>query len=152
MGANQISHGPYGNYIVTDISGQKYAISSRFRLSPHNCKCRGRKTGLVLYPVDKNHENTVLLVCENHFGYQSNDATQHKQLLQWYYRIYGDSKQYRFVSGFSQKDNGSLSFNSISQNAVGPYTNNKKEMSSIEQKIVNKIVSEQLHSYDANVG
>ncbi|CAF1426713.1 unnamed protein product, partial [Rotaria sordida] len=91
--------------------------------SEHNCSCKGRKTGLVLYPYDIEYKNIVLLVCENCYGYQEKkDGTQHEQLEQWYYNIYGKSKQYRLASGFSMKDDGSLGFNSVSKNGRGPYT------------------------------
>ncbi|UJR17245.1 hypothetical protein I4U23_004140 [Adineta vaga] len=138
-----------GNLTVTHRNGTRYPISNRYGWSSHNCKCPGRKTGLVLYPFDTDYKNIVLLVCENCYDYQRNGGTQHDQLLRWYYRIYGDSKRFRCVSGFSQKVDGSLGFNSYSQNTTGYYTDNINTMSQLEQEIVRKVVHEQLHSYEA---
>ncbi|UJR17236.1 hypothetical protein I4U23_004131 [Adineta vaga] len=41
-----ISRQMNGKYIAIDRNRQQHPISSRFGLSSHNCKCRGRKTGL----------------------------------------------------------------------------------------------------------
>lgn len=91
----------------------------------------------------------MLLVCENCYGYKSNNGTQHNQLRNWYFRIYGDSKQIRVISGFSQRDDGSLGFNSATFNATGPYTDGTREMGRLEQDIIRKIVNGKLTSYEA---
>ncbi|CAF1604834.1 unnamed protein product [Didymodactylos carnosus] len=138
-----------GDLTVTNTSGNKYPLSKRYGWSTHNCSCRGGKTGLVLYPFVTKQKNIVLLVCESCYGYRSNKGTQHRQLLEWYYGIYGDSKQYRCVSGFSQKGNGELGFNSMTLNAAGRYTDNTREMGELEQDIVRIVVNGQLESYIA---
>ena len=137
-----------GDLTVTHQNGIRYPISRRYGWSSHNCNCPGRKTGLVLYPFDTKYKNTVLLVCENCYGYRVNGDTQHNQLLQWYYNIYGKSKQFRCVSGFSQRADGTLGFNSYSQNTTGFYTDNINTMGDIEQRIVRKVVKEPLYSYE----
>ncbi|CAF3094524.1 unnamed protein product [Rotaria sp. Silwood2] len=144
IGSIQVIRKPDGSMAVIDASGREYPISRIYGWSSHNCSCRGRKTGLVLYPSDISYKNIVLLVCENCYGYTSNDGTQHEQLLRWYYRIYGDSKQYRCVSGFSLKDDGSLGFNSYSQNATGPYSDGTRQMGSIEQAAVQAVINGKL--------
>ncbi|CAF3775241.1 unnamed protein product [Rotaria sp. Silwood1] len=145
--SNQIKRGPDGSLQVVDNSGNRYFISRRFGWSKHNCSCRGRKTGLVLYPYDTKYKNVVLLVCENCYGYQPNNGTQHEQLLNWYNRLYCGSKTFRFVSGFYMKEDGSLGFNSASQNANGIYSNGSREMSPIEQDAVRKVVNGKLDDY-----
>lgn len=91
----------------------------------------------------------VLLICESCYGYNSAGSTQHNQLQKWYYDIYTTSKQYRLASGFSLKVDGSLGFNSYSQNAAGPYTDNSNTMNDFEKDIVRKVVEGQLDSYTA---
>jgi len=138
-----------GNQLsVTDKSGQKHTIANRFGWSVHNCDHDGSKTGVVLYPTDTKHKNTIILRCETHYGYTSSShRTQHQQLHDWYYTRYANSKSFRLASGFSVKNDGSLGFNSWSLNTVGPYTNNQREMSSLEQDIVRKVVTGKLDTY-----
>jgi hypothetical protein len=90
----------------------------------------------------------VLLVCEKCYSYRQERGTQHEQLLKWYYDIYGDSKQFRCVSGFSLKDDGSLGYRSLSQNARGPYTDETREMGSLEQRAVKEVVKGKLKTYE----
>ncbi len=136
-----------GTTIVADTKGQQHVVSNRYGWSFHNCKHRGPKTGIVLYPTDIKHKNIVLLVCDQHFGYQPNAGTRHDQLLRWYYGIYRESKQYRLVSGFSLKDDESLVFNDWSRNGRGPYTDNINQMDAFEQDVVRRVVTGQLDSY-----
>ncbi|CAF3172511.1 unnamed protein product, partial [Rotaria sp. Silwood2] len=136
-----------GSLRAKNKNGQQHLVSNTYGWSSHNCSCQRRKTGLVLYPIHTSYKNIVLLVCENCYGYTQNGGTQHEQLHQWYYRIYGDSKQFRFVSGFSLKDDGSLGFNSYSQNAVGPYSDGTREMGSMEEAAVTAVVRGKLDRY-----
>ena len=138
-----------GNVVATRTTGEAHIVSNRYGWSVHNCQHSGEKTGLVLYPKDTQHKNTVLLVCEKHFGYQRGHGTQHQQLEAWYYKIYSKSKDFSLVSGFSQKPNGSLGYNSVSMNAVGPYSNNHNAMGVFEQNVVQKVVKGRINSYKA---
>lgn len=140
---------PDGGLSVKHNLGGEYPISNRYGWSSHSCSCRGSKTGIVLYPYDVDHKNIVLLVCQNCYGHKSNNGTQHDQLRNWYLRIYDGSKQFRVISGFSQKDDGSLGFNSLTLNATGPYSDGRREMSSLEQNIIRKVVDGKLDSYTA---
>lgn len=103
-------------------------------------------TGLVLYPKNTNHKNIVLLVCESCFGYESGKGTQHAQLSNWYYGIYGESKEFTLISGFYQR-NGKLGFNSVTFNFGGKYGNGTKEMESLEMQTVEIVVRGKLESY-----
>jgi hypothetical protein len=146
---NNVLRQPDGKLIVRDNNGQDHIVSNRYGWSAHNCQHDDRKTGLVLYPYNTEHKNVVLLLCESCYGYKSTGSTQHTQLQKWYYDIYTTSKQYRLASGFSRKSDGSLGFNSYSQNAVGPYTGNSNTMNDFEKNIVRKVVQGQLDSYTA---
>jgi hypothetical protein len=137
------------NVVATRSTGEAHIVSNRYGWSAHNCQHSGEKTGLVLYPKDTQYKNTVLLVCEKHFGYQSGHGTQHKQLEVWYYKIYGKSKDYCLVSGFSERANGALGYNSWSMNAYGPYSNNHNAMGAFEQNVVQKVVNGRINSYKA---
>jgi hypothetical protein len=147
---NPVIRDPDGRLYVVNLQGEKFRVSSRYGWSTHNCSCKGRKTGLVLYPIDIDKKNVVLLVCEECYGYRRDrNKTQHDQLLEWYYNIYGESKQYRFVSGFSLKDDGSLGFNSVSMNTTGPYATRDRHMNPLEQSAVKAVVEGKLDSYIA---
>ncbi|CAF4019171.1 unnamed protein product, partial [Rotaria sordida] len=87
------------------------------------------------------------LVCEKCYEYQPYNDTQHNQLLNWYNRLYCGTKEYRFVSGFYMKDDGTLGYNSMSQNAVGPYSDGTKEMGWIERDAVEKVVNGKLDNH-----
>jgi hypothetical protein len=134
--------------VLVDTNDIKHPISKRYGWSVHNCSCRGQKTGLVFYPIGTKHKNVVLLVCEKCYSHRQERGTQHEQLLKWYYDIYGDSKQFRCVSGFSLKDDGSLGYRSLSQNARGPYTDETREMGSLEQRAVKEVVKGKLKTYE----
>ena len=132
--------------ILQDNNGQKHEVSNRFGWSVHNCQHSGPKTGIVLYPANSNYKNTVVLVCNSH--YQSRGDTRHEQLHNWYYDLYGESKQFRLVSGFALRQDGNLGFNSGTYNQGGPYTNNQREMGAVEEEIVRKVVNGKLDSYE----
>lgn len=138
-----------GNVVATRTTGVAHIVSNRYGWSVHNCQHSGEKTGLVLYPKDTQYKNTVLLVCEKHFGFQRGHGTQHKQLEAWYYKIYGKSKDFSLVSGFSEKANGALGYNSGSMNANGPYSNNHNAMGAFEQNVVQQVVKGRLNSFIA---
>lgn len=144
---NGIGRGPDGTLKVTDIKGQNHVISNRYGWSSHNCRCRGKKTGLVLYPRDTMHKNIVLLLCDSCYDYQPNAGLRHEQLVQWYYDIYRTQRQFRLLSGFYSKTDGSLEFNSWSQNRPGLYTDNITQMNACEQDVIRKVIAGQLESY-----
>jgi hypothetical protein len=144
------SDGQHGTLTVTDTRGQKHVISNRYSWSSHNCRCSGPKTGLVLYPRDIMYKNIVLLLCDSCFDYQSRVGTRHEQLMQWYYDMYGPSKQYRLASGFYSKADGSLEFNSWPQNGPGLYTNNINQMNVCEEDVLRRVINGQLESYTAS--
>lgn len=128
---------------------ENVAVSSRFGWSTHNCHCAKSKTGLIFYPTNIIHKNIVLLVCETCYGYLSGVKTQHQQLADWYYGIYGESKSFSFVSGFSQKENGKLGFNSGSMNCGSTqYHTGDRTMGQLEQEVVRQVVRGQLNSYE----
>ena len=147
---NKVRCGSGSTLIVGDNDGHDHIVSNRYGWSAHNCQHDNRKTGLVLYPYNTAYKNVVLLLCERCYGYDSAGGTQHNQLQKWYYDIYTTSKTFRLASGFSRKLDGSLGFNSYSQNAAGAYTDNSNTMNDIEQNIVRKVVTGQLDSYSAN--
>ncbi|CAF3709594.1 unnamed protein product [Rotaria socialis] len=130
-------------------SVQSAPVSSRFGWSTHNCGCTESKTGLVLYPNDVRFKNIVLLVCAKCYGYTGR-KTQHQELADWYYGIYGDSKSFSFTSGFSQKGNNELGFNSSSMNCntTSRYHTIDRTMGELEQEAVRKVVRGQLNSFD----
>jgi hypothetical protein len=130
-------------------SDQNIPVTSRFGWSTHSCSCTDSKTGLVLYPKDVQFKNIVLLVCEKCYGY-TRQKTQHEELADWYYGIYGDSKSFSFTSGFSQKKNGELGFNSSSMNCCSSsrYHTIDRQMGELEQKAVRQVVHGQLNSYE----
>lgn len=134
--------------ILQDNNGQEHEVSNRFGWSVHNCQHSGTKTGIVLYPENSNYKNIVVLVCESHYGHRSGSGSQHNQLHNWYYGLYGESKQFRLVSGFALRQDGNLGFNSWSKNSGGPYTNNHNEMSDVEKEVVRKVVEGKLDSYE----
>ena len=138
-----------GKLIVKSLTKEEDVdVSSRFGCSTHNCRCRKSKTGLVFYPTHITHKNVVLLVCERCYGYKSGGKTQHQQLADWYFGIYGKSKSFAFVSGFSQKENGELGFNSSSMNCGESHYHTKdRAMGELEQKIVRKVVRDKLESH-----
>lgn len=141
-----VQEGPGNVYAIRHEDGVRDEISSRFGWSNHNCSCNASKTGLVLYPTNTRYKNVVLLVCESCFGYQDGAGRQHQQLLNWYYRIYGDTKQYQWVSGFSQKKDGSLGFNSRSCNLVGPYATGNIACLDFEQGVIRRVVNGKLNN------
>ena len=97
--------------------------------------------------MDIKYKNVVLLVCGNHYGYQKNAGTRHSQLLKWYYSVYGESRQYRFLSGFSLKNNGSLVFNDWSRNEIGLYTYNINHISPSEEDTIQRVINGEIYSY-----
>lgn len=100
--------------------------------------------------MDIKYKNVVLLVCGSHYGYQKNAGTKHGQLLRWYYNIYGESRQYRLLSGFSVKNNGSLVFNDWPRNEMGLYTYNINKMKPFEEDAIQRVINGELHSYMAS--
>jgi hypothetical protein len=144
-----VSNGPDDVHAIRNENGCADQLSTRFGWSTHNCSCKCSKTGLVLYPSDTQYKNVVLLVCEGCYGYKSGlgQPPQHQQLLNWYYRIYGDSKEFSWVSGFSQKDDGSLGFNSRSCNLRGPYATGNIACLTFEQSIIRTVVNGKLKNY-----
>ena len=141
-----------GRLVAQDpLRDQSVPVSARFGCSTHNCRCKGSKTGLVFYPKDLIHKNIVLLVCENCYGYKQGQETQHQQLATWYYGIYGKSKTFSFVSGFAQKADGKLGFNSGSMNVdQTQYHTTDRAMGDFEQKVVQQAVDEQSQSHEKN--
>lgn len=145
--AVQRGHGV--SILVPDQNGNKYEISNRWGLSSHSCRCPRGKTGIVMYPYDPKNKNTVLVRCEPCYNYDNyRQDTQHEQLLGWYNNIYRGSKNFRFVRGFSQKDDGSLAFNSTSLNTAGSYISTNRELTGIEQHALTKVISEGLGDYE----
>ena len=132
-------------------TGELIRLSVRYGWSSHSCACQNiSKTGLVLYPSNTDYKNIVLLVCEKCYGYnKSNGLTQHKQLADWYYGIYGDKKSYSFTSGFSIKADGQLGFNSTTFNAMSrcPYHTDNRTMGKLEQDVIQQVVLDKLDSY-----
>lgn len=151
-GCINLMKNPKGKLVVKNLTEEENIdVSSRFGCSTHNCRCRKSKTGLVLYPTDIAHKNVVLLVCERCYGYKSGGKTQHQQLADWYFGIYGKSKSFSFVSGFSQKENGELGFNSSSMNCgKTQYHTRDRAMGELEQTIVRKVVRDKLESHQFN--
>lgn len=132
-------------------NGKTVQLSPRYSWSTHNCSCQNKsKTGIVLYPSNTVYENDVLLVCESCYSYKSGNVTQHQQLANWYFGIYGNSKSFVFSSGFSMKANGELDFN-VSSNAISscPYHTENRVMGQLEQNVVRKVVDGKLYSYTA---
>lgn len=144
---NGMSRGQDGTLIVIDTEGQKHIISNRYGWSTHNCQCSGEKTGLVLYPSNTAYKNIVLLLCESCYNYQPNAGLRHQQLTQWYYDMYGTSKQFHLVSGFYVKADGSLEFNTWSQRGPGLYTDNTNQMNACEQDVIRRVINGKLDSY-----
>lgn len=133
--------------------GRITLLCNRYGWSEHNCNCKKSKTGLILYPIDRNYKNIVLLVCQDCYGYKSGQGTQHEQLCKWYYGIYGDSKAFALVSGFAQKDDGSFGYNSSTYNEKimygdVDYGDGKRYMNELEQRIVQEVVTNKRHSYN----
>ncbi len=128
-------------------NGAQIKFSKRYGWSTHNCSCNSSKTGIVLYPNDTKHKNIVLLLCRKCYGYKENGDTQHQQLLNWYYGQYGDSKQFRTATGFCQRENGELGYNSITLNEKNEYGLRSKEMLPFEQNVVKIVVDGKLNSY-----
>lgn len=104
--------------------------------------------GIVYYPKDIRHKNVVLLVCGQCYGYKSNGGTQHAQLDKWYYGIYGNAKQFVLTSGFSQKSDGTLSFNSATFNNHPQYGTGERRMEELEQRVITKVVAGKLNNYE----
>jgi len=152
-GRLNVKHSKQGNLIVENLknSDQHVPVSSRYGWSMHNCSCQNKsKTGLVLYPSSPAHKNIVLLVCETCYGYRGLEhGTQHKQLADWYFGIYGDRKSFRFTSGFYMKDNGQIGFSSGTFNSIGscPYHTEHRDMGPLEQNVVQRVVQDKLDSY-----
>ena len=123
-------------------------LSKQYGWSSHNCSCNRSKTGLVLYPSNKQWKNIVLLCCEVCYDYQSNTGkTQHQQLHDWYYKLYGDSKDFVVISGFSQETDGTFKFNSGTFNLRGPYSTRQRELELFEQNIIKIVVKEKCEKY-----
>ncbi|CAF1629767.1 unnamed protein product [Didymodactylos carnosus] len=136
-----------GNAIDNTINTKPLILSSHYGWSTHNCSCN---RSVVLYPRDINHKNIVLLLCEQCYKYERNrhpQKTQHQQLIDWYYDIYADSKQFALVSGFSQDLKGHLKFNSTTLNTGHKYGSPTREMEPFEQEVVRKVVSDKLIKY-----
>lgn len=134
-------------------TGEKRILSPRYGWSEHSCSCKKSKTGLVLYPMNAQFKNIVLLVCEDCYGYQNGNGTQHEQLCKWYYQIYDDSKAFALISGFAQMVDGSFKYNSSTYNEKFMYGNleysdGKRWMNELEQRIVQEVVNQKRHSYD----
>lgn len=128
-------------------------LCDRYGWSEHSCSCNNSKTGLILYPIDTRFKNIVLLVCQNCYGYQEGEGTQHGQLCKWYYEIYEDSKSFAFVSGFAQMEDGTLKYNSSTYNEkliYGDldYSDGNRTMNELEQKIVQEVVTNKHSSYN----
>jgi hypothetical protein len=140
-----------GHVSAKTNDGRTQQFSSVYGLSEHSCWCNRSKTGLVLYPSNINYKNIVLLVCENCYGYQSGRGTQHQQLIDWYYGIYGDSKQFEWISGFCQKRDGSLGFNSKSCNLAGPYSSGQHTCLEFEQSIIELVVRARLWTFHVTI-
>lgn len=138
---------------ATSRDGTKKPLCNRYGWSEHNCSCNKSKTGLILYPSDVKYKNIVLLVCEDCYQYDSNKGTQHKQLLDWYYEIYGDSKSFILFSGFAQLEDETFKYNSSTYNETLKYGNleygdGKRIMNELEQKIVQEVVTNKHYSYN----
>ena len=142
-----MDRGQDGTLTVIDTKGQKHVISNRYGWSTHNCQCSGEKTGLVLYPSNTAYKNIVLLLCGSCYNYQPNAGLRHEQLMQWYYDMYGTSKQFHLVSGFYVKADGSLEFNTWSQRGPGLYTDNTNQMNACEQDVIRRVINGKLDSY-----
>jgi hypothetical protein len=95
----------------------------------------------------------VLLVCQDCYGFQGGNGTQHEQLCKWYYKIYGDSKSFALLSGFAQLENGTFRYNSSTYNEKLMYGNleygdGKRVMNELEQKIVQEVVTNKHRTYN----
>lgn len=128
-------------------------LCNRYGWSEHNCSCKNSKTGLILYPTNPQFKNIVLLVCQNCYGFQDGNGTQHEQLCKWYYKIYGDSKSFALLSGFAQLENGTFKYNSSTYNEKLMYGNleygdGKRLMNELEQKIVQEVVTNKQRTYN----
>ncbi|CAF1505949.1 unnamed protein product [Adineta steineri] len=134
-----------------DSVEEKILVSACYGWSTHNCPCENTsKTGLILYPSDTQYKNIVLLVCELCYKYKGPaHGTQHQQLADWYFSIYGDRKSFKFTSGFSAKIDGQLGFNSktFNKSSSCPYHTEKKTMGPLEQEAVQNVVKGKLDSY-----
>jgi len=166
---------PNGYLVAFNSKTREYVrLSNRYGLSTHNCECNRSKTGMnickknfarnwlfhyltkgiVYYPEDIRHKNIVLLVCEQCYGYKSEagKGSQHTQLDEWYYKIYGTSKQFTLKSGFSQKRDGTLGFNSWTFNNDPQYGTGVRTMEKLEQDVIRKVITEKLNNYDICCG
>lgn len=145
---NNIRRGSYNTLILTDTQGKQHQVANRYGWSQHNYPCRGLKTGLVLYPADVMHKNTVLLLCDSYFYYHPNArGNRHEQLMRWYYNIYRSSKQFSLVSGFSVQPDGTFQFNNWQQQLPGLYTNNVNNMDGCEQDVIQQVVNGRIDSH-----
>ncbi len=141
------------NLYAISKNGEKRVLSNRYGWSEHNCSCKNSKTGLILYPTNTQFKNIVLLVCQNCYGFQDGNGTQHEQLCKWYYKIYGDSKTFALLSGFAQLENGTFKYNSSTYNEKLMYGNleygdGKRLMNELEQKIVQEVVTNKQRTYN----
>lgn len=141
------------NLYAKTKSGEKLMLSHRYGWSEHSCSCQKSKTGLILYPTDARFKNIVLLVCQECYGFQQGNGTQHAQLCKWYFKIYGDSKAFALISGFAQEEEGAFKYNSSTYNEklmYGDldYSNGERIMNAMEQKIVQEVVSNKHRSYN----
>jgi hypothetical protein len=141
------------NLYATAKDGTKRPLCNRYGWSEHNCSCNKSKTGLILYPFDLKFKNIVLLVCEDCYGFKAGKETQHEQLCNWYYGIYGDSKSFALTSGFAQLADGTFKYNSSTYNEKLKYGdleygNGKRCMNDLEQKIVQEVVTNKHSTYN----
>lgn len=141
------------NLYAKGKNGDNLILCNRYGWSEHNCPCDDSKTGLILYPKDMKFKNIVLLVCQNCYGFQQGNGTQHEQLCKWYYKIYGDSKSFALLSGFARAKDGSFKYNSSTYNQKLMYGNveysdGNRIMNELEQKIVQEVVINKHRTYD----
>ena len=148
---NNVIPDALGNVCAWGKDGKKRRLSNRYGFSAHSCSCNRSKTGLVFYPYDIRHKNVVLVVCESCYGYQTGRGTRHQQLHDWYFRIYGTSKQFILVSGFAQEQDGNFKFNSSTFNETGPYSSGKRGLLPFEQRLIPHIVNWQLANFQVQL-
>ena len=126
---------------------QQHLVSLRYGWSSHNCLCSNLQTGLVLYPTNTRFKNVVLLLCDHCYVYYPGAGSRHEQLMQWYYNMYGSTKQFSLVSGFYVRPDGTFQFNAWQQNIPGLYTDAVNDMDVCEQDVIRQVVQGQTDSY-----
>ncbi len=126
------------------IYQQVFTLSNQFDCSIHNCLCRRAKTGLILYPIDIQMKNVILLVCEQCYHYKLGNGTQHAQLEKWYFNIYQDSKSFHFKSGFLQNEDNSFCFSSAILDTNESLNIKERELDNWEKDAIQRIVQRKL--------